>query len=762
MLPCTSLAAFEVRERVKMRMRRLPGILTFLFLAVMLALPAAGQEVELFGGARFQGLPWRLRAERILYDAPRRTYVAEGRVELTQGDRRLTAKRVELNELTKVATLSGEVVLVAGEDVFSGKEGFFNLATQSGELREARLFLKRNHFHIDGALIRKTGDKTYYAERARVTTCDADRPAWSFEVRRVRVEVEGEAATRGNVLKVAGVPVLYSPVAVFPVLKERQSGLLLPYLSQQRQSGLVLEVPLYWAISPHADATLYQNYLSKRGYQQGLELRWRGHGGAALDFQAAYLGDGKEKVRTPNRYWLAGMATYPLGERWEARLTLDRASDSDYLRDFNYGHLGLSSLSRDLAATFGRNLEAQEVQNRFSTALLSGSLPWGSLTAYARYYQTLDRNLPPIYHRLPGVSLDTVLFPLGNLPLFLAFQGSYTHFFQEHTQTGQKLDLYPVLWWQARPLPGVFWNSRVGLRGTLFRLDRHVEGGVTGEHLFRPLYDLKLSLAGLAFRDYGRDGTGSFYRHFLRPEITYWNMPRYQARRYPDFDPFDRGWVVNVTRNLPVREGDTPLGGVNALTYGVSSNLLRRRQQENGQVEVQDLFWFRLTHGVFFTSSSMGLDGTDFRHHRFADFYAESEVYPLKGLALGFNLGFSPYSEGFNRANVKLVFYDKNRHNYLNVGYLYLKDFANQINLTAHLDLLPSVKTYFKASHTFLTDKKLEQQYGIVLRRQCWGVALSFATLPGDQRLSFSIILPGLFEKFQKPPIQIPEEFKPH
>lgn len=735
--------------------------LALLLVILLRSLPAAGQELELFEGQRFQGQPWRLRAEKVSYDAARRLYTAEGRVELSQGDRRLTAQRVEVDERTKVASLSGEVVLVVGEDVLSGREGVINLVTQAGELKDARLFLKRNHFHIAAGVIRKTGEKTYDAEEARVTTCDADRPAWSFEVRRVTVQLEGYAATQGNVLRLAGVPVFYSPVAVLPVLTERQSGLLQPYVGRQRQAGWVVEVPVYWAISQNADATFYQNYLSARGYQQGLEVRWRGHGGAALTFQGAYLSDGKEGVKTPNRYWLAGMATYPVGQRWEARLTLDRVSDFTYLRDFNYGHLGLTGFSRDLAADFGRNLEAQEVQNRVSTGLLAGSLPWGSLTAYARYYQVLDQTLPRPYHRLPGVALETVRFPVGPWPLFVGLQGSYTHFYQERTQTGQKLELRPTLWWQAQPLPGVFWNSQLGLRETFFRVDQHAPEGVTGENLFRTLYDVKLSLAGLLYRDYGR-GEGTTYRHFLRPEITYWNMPRYQARRYPDFDPFDQGWVVNVTRNLPVREGDTPLGGVNALTYGFTSTLLSRRSDRDGQVRVEDIFWFRLTHGVFFTSSSMGMDGTDFRHHRFADFYAESEIYPLRHLTLGFNVGFSPYSEGFNRANVKLVFYDKNRHNYLNVGYLYLKDFANQINVATHLGLLPSVQVSLKASHTFLTGKKLEKSYGVVFTRQCWGLAFSYATLPGDQRVGFSIILPGLLEKFQKAPIQVPEELKPH
>ncbi len=728
-------------------------------LALSAVLAAAGAEdVELFGGERFQGLPWRLRADQVTYDAQRRTYVAQGRVEITQGDRRLTADRVEFYEQTKVARLQGNVVMVVGEDVLSGREGVFNLVTRAGEIRDARLFIKRNHFHVASDLIRKTGDHTFLAENATITTCDADLPVWSFTVRRVAVEVRGYGATQGNVLRLGGIPVFYSPYAFFPVLTERQTGFLLPFFSQQKLGGFVIEVPFYWVINNHADATFYQNYLAKRGYQQGLQVRWRGFGGAALDFQGAYLSDRDQEVSTSNRYWVAGMATHPLGESWELRLTFDRASDFDYLKNFNYGNLGLNSYSRDLSTEFGRNLEQQEVPHRVSTGLLSGSFSWGALTFYNRYYQTLLSDTPRPYHRLPGLALETLLFPLGSWPVSFGLEGSYTHFYQTQSQTGQKLELYPRLLLQAQPLPGMFWNSQVGLRETLFHLDQHAPDGVTGNNLFRTLYDVKLSMAGLLYRDYGRDGENPrYYRHFLRPEVTYWNMPRYRARRYPDFDPFDQGWVVNVTRNLPVREGDAPLGGVNALTYGFSSNLLKRGEIGEGQATVRDVFWFRLTHGVFFNSSSMAMDGTDLKHHRFADFYAESEVYPLQSMALGFNLGFSPYSEGFNRANLKLIFFDKKRNNYLNLGYLYLKNFANQVNVTTAVDLLPSLKTYLQASHTFLTNKKLEQQYGLVLQRQCWGIAFSFTTLPDDHRISFSIILPGLMEKFKRPPINVSE-----
>jgi hypothetical protein len=336
---------------------------------------------------------------------------------------------------------------------------------------------------------------------------------------------------------------------------------------------------------------------------------------------------------------------------------------------------------------------------------------------------------------------------------------SYTYFYQDHGLAGHRLDMHPQVVWQAHPLPVLDFNSQVGFRGTLFRIDDHTSEGPQDNFQSRALFNSKVSLSSSWARDYGRaSGSNSFFRHILRPEVSYWNIPRFDPRRYPDFDPFDIGWQVRPDRNLPVRDGDDPIGGVNALTYGFSNHLLQRDQNPQGQALVKELLWVRLSQSVFFNYGSMGLDGTSLRHHRFSDFLGELEYYPARRLAFGMDLGVSPYQEGFDRANVRLTIFDQKRQNYLNVGYLYLHDYAKQIYVTTYLNLLRSVQTWVTYSHTFQTNNKLERNYGLVLQRQCWGVVLSYAERPDDKRVGFSFFLPGIGEKLKKAPVHFREE----
>jgi LPS-assembly protein len=731
------------------------GCLIFLF---SVGSADAVMEMDLFKGQRFQGGPWRIRAERITYDANNHLYTGEGQVEIRQGDRRITAEQVEVNETTKIARVKGNVILVLGEDIFTGQEGQFNLATRCGEMQGARLFLKKNHFHVDSPLMRKTGDTTYYAEEAKVTTCDADRPVWSFTARKLSVVTEGYATGRDGVFRLAGIPVLYLPLAVLPVMTERQSGFLIPTYGQHRAGGSVVEAPFYWAINNYSDLTFYQTVFSNRGYMQGGEYRLRGHDEAALNLRFFYINDNYTQNTTNRRYWAAGMINQPVGD-WEMRGTLDRVSDANYLSDFNFGYMGLNRYSRDLLLEFGRDLEQQDVNTRVSSFLLARNFSMANFTTYARYYEKVVSTDPDLFNRLPGVSLTTVPINLGQWPLYFGWDSSYNYFVQNHGMTGDRLEVHPQLLLQGQMLPGISFNSRVGFRETLFRVDHAVPDGPPADYIPRQLFDSKVSLSGAWGRDYGRSSDSTtFFRHIMRPELTYWNIPSFNPNRYPDFDPFDKGWVARVNRNLPIREGDIPYGGVNAVTYGISNNFLWRSQNPQGQTTVRDMVWVRLSQSNFYNSSSMGLDGTPQHHHPFSDFYGELQYYPVRQVILGTNLGVSPYKEGLDRADVKVTFLDQQHQNYVSVNYIFVKDFAKQINVETYLNLMRSVKTWLTYQHTFDSNNQLEKRYSLVLQRQCWGVVLSYTDRPNDQRFGFTVFIPGLGQRSS--PVRFPGEGK--
>ncbi len=163
----------------------------------------------------------------------------------------------------------------------------------------------------------------------------------------------------------------------------------------------MVEAPFYWAINNYSDLTLYQTVFSNRGYMQGGEYRRRGHDEAAANFRFFYINDSYTQNTTNRRYWASGMINQPLGD-WEARGTLDRVSDPNYLADFNFGYMGLNRYSRELLLEFGRDLEQEDVNTRVSSFLLARNFSVANFTLYTRYYEKLINNDPNLFNRLPG------------------------------------------------------------------------------------------------------------------------------------------------------------------------------------------------------------------------------------------------------------------------------------------------------------------------------------------------------------------------
>ncbi|HEY9074159.1 MAG TPA: hypothetical protein VIN67_08500, partial [Desulfobaccales bacterium] len=127
-------------------------------------------------------------------------------------------------------------------------------------------------------------------------------------------------------------------------------------------------------------------------------------------------------------------------------------------------------------------------------------------------------------------------------------------------------------------------------------------------------------------------------------------------------------------------------------------------------------------------------------------------------ITLGMNMAVSPYQQGFDRADFKVTILDAKRQNYLSVNYIFINDFAKQINVETYLNLMKSVKTWITYGHTFQTNNQLEERYGVVLQRQCWGVVLSYTQRPDDKRIGFTVFIPGLGEKMKRSPVRFKEE----
>lgn len=243
--------------------------------------------------------PVSIEADAMDYDHVSDLYRAMGKVSVFYSGASLSADEVELDNRNNVARAQGNALLKIGEDTLKGERLLFNIEDKTGAAFNADAFYARNHFHVRGDTIAKTGENTYVVDKPSATTCDGSDPDWEIAGSEMKVTIEGYGLMKNACFKVRRIPLLYSPYIIFPAKTKRQTGFLLPYLAYSRdKDGIDVELPFFWAVSPRMDATFYQRFIEKRGFKEGAEFRYDFGNKSFGTFYGDYLEDTKRVTET--------------------------------------------------------------------------------------------------------------------------------------------------------------------------------------------------------------------------------------------------------------------------------------------------------------------------------------------------------------------------------------------------------------------------------------------------------------------------------
>ena len=186
--------------------------------------------------AALEGDEVLVSAERLERDNRERIVTGEGAVTIRHRDMRLVADRVVYNEQTKEVVADGNVVLDTGPDRLQGEHLELNLDTRIGFMERAQGFLQTYYF--TGERIEKRGPDHYFLRGGTFTTCEGVLPDWSFHATSTEVTVDEYLSAWNPTLRIKRLPVFYFPYAIFPVKRDRATGLLIPSFKMHERRRL--------------------------------------------------------------------------------------------------------------------------------------------------------------------------------------------------------------------------------------------------------------------------------------------------------------------------------------------------------------------------------------------------------------------------------------------------------------------------------------------------------------------------------------------
>ena len=739
--------------------------------------------------------PWHITADTISYDDPSRRYVADGSVRISKGGVRLTADHVRFDHRTMDAAASGHVVLVSGKDVLIGDSVEINLQDQVGTVTQGTVFLEENHFYIRGDKIEKLGENTYAAEQATLSSCDGPAPAWKITGRKLDVTLEGYGVIRHAALWAGDVPVLYSPIFVFPAKRQRQTGLLQPEFGSSSRRGTFYTQPFYWAINEQSDMTYAPQYMSKRGLMHSLEYRYVMDAQSRGTIMADYLNDREVDDGIGNnsddwgytqdnslrpdddRYWLRMKHDQELPFGFTGRIDLDIVSDQDYLTEFRSGMTGFNQTREYFRDTYGRDLDDYDDPIRTNQAIATRHWDRFSLnTGIVWLDDTTERwtdefkNIYPLpkldtqLQRLPVVRWDAMRQPIGDTPLLFNMDTEWTYFYSDDNTRAARIDLNPRVTWPFRLGQVLYIEPSAGLRQTAWFVEDFQNvptEEAKDDNTYRTLYDLKLDVSSEFSSVFATGESGSeAVRHTVLPRVIYEYIPDKDQDDYPAFIGQDTNG--NLT---PLDDNVNRIDPLNRITYSITNSFTSKslaRSDENTQEKTtettryNDFLRIKLEQ-YYDIREARGSDRIDPERKRpFSPIRAELEYFPAKYLSLNANVEYDVYDSRLVSRNVSATLntsrgdefrleyrYDKGDYHF------YQKDDTGEDieSLTGSIRLkLPFRFTVYGANeYDFEKNERIETTVGLLYEAQCWSFDAWYKKDgAGDEEISLMFNLYGL------------------
>jgi LPS-assembly protein len=462
-----------------------------------------------------------------------------GGVEIHYGDYTLHADKVVYNQRTTDLQADGNILVTGGhEDAFiHAKHGemrlnahtgrFFEVTGSLGVRRAGRVtvYSTPNPFLFSGRVLLQSGKGQYRVIDGTMTNCRLPHPDWQLIAHTIRVD-NGKASAKNTLFKVQGIPVFYLPYLRHPVNENgRESGLLIPVISNSSIKGLILGEQVYLALSRSTDMVIGAEYYSKRGFAPNGDFRFKGAGLNFLNVRWNALLDRGGPAIPPATGLVnqGGIDVVALGrEDFTPHTRL--AGDVEYLSSYVY------------KLVFNDNYNQAVSSQVHSTVSLTHERDGFVPSAYFSRLQTFASSTPGdearILH-LPSIRFDAPDRPLGPTPLYWGLGSSISYLGRSesgfHARNVGRFDLHPHI---SMPIHAGGWDfvPQVGMRDTSYTGSQRPDltganGGtptISHEPLNRTDLEASLDVRGPALeRDFLLRRWNRTLRHVIEPEFYY-------------------------------------------------------------------------------------------------------------------------------------------------------------------------------------------------------------------------------------------------
>ncbi|MDW7773049.1 MAG: LPS assembly protein LptD [Desulfobulbaceae bacterium] len=620
----------------------------------------------------------------------------------------------------------GNILIKMGNDQLLAEKGQVDLNRETGTFTNATIIRQDKNMHLEGKVIEKTGDLTYYIDDGWIITCklqDGQTPPWSFAARDTNITDGGYAILKHATFRIKDVPVLYTPWMMLPVKRTRQTGFLFPEISSSDRDGFGLNLPFFLNLSPSSDLTIYPEYRAKRGLMTGLEFRYileqQSKGALMVNYlnddlsdpsEVEYYREGNFTHTNQDRYWIRGKVDQDINE-WITRLDVDIVSDRDYLTEFNSGMTGFRGSNENFLEVFGRGFESKSIEERKNSFRVLRS--WTNMSLQGDLIGINDVRLhktdPTPLWQMPNINF-TGLVPIGETFINFDWDANYVNYWREDGVGAHRVDIFPRF---SSPIPlGQYLEAtaEVGLRNTGYLIEQYGDAeweGSDSENRF--LVDFQTEVGTTLIRDFDVNLADVYgLSHTFRPFVNYHFIPDVDQDDLPQFDHVD----LIEERNL--------------ITYGFD-NWFRILGSRSGKEYERDYGYLKISQGYDLRS--------EMSDNPFTPVNVKMGYWPLRNTWFVYRTDIDVYGEGVINYSLESG-YRNSRGDSFYADYRYDRPTEiNSITANARVHLIYNLQAGYRIERSLEHDITIEEHIALVYQPSCWSVEISTNSTPGNREI---------------------------
>ena len=573
----------------------------------------------------FKDAPLYIKAGASRYEQTTETATLAGDVVIRQASLQAEADEANLYQQDNLGELKGNVRIRDRNTLLVGDRAELQLDSGEAQVENAEYIIHTGQVRGNARYVKRQEDAIIRLKDGTYTSCEPGSNAWHLKGNNVTLNPNTGFGSATNVtLRVKNIPVFYTPYISFPIDDRRQSGFLPPSISYSNDNGVDLTTPYYFNLAPNFDATLYPNYMSKRGLLTEGEFRYLGKKSESR-IGGAWLADSEDERKRQSEYkkdrWMYTVQhEHGFNSRLLAALDYTEISDPYYFQDLRSNVIsgsnetldqkaGLTWRGDSYTAAFG--VHAYEMANisditpydRLPQFSLAGALPYqpaGLQMAYQTEWTRFDRSLRKGNYidkdGNPEPWNDTLLQGLDRA-------------------NGDRLHIEPAL---SLPMNWSWGFVKPAVKYAYTRYDLSLDSvGKTSlqtGQTYKSSTDRSLGIysvdSGLYF-DRNSNWFGKTYRQTLEPRLFYLYVPYEDQSDLPLFDSNEIQFSYASLFRDNRFSGRDRIGDTNQISLGLTNRWLENNGLERQRISVGQAYYF--------ADRKVLLSGKDYKNDKVAN-----------------------------------------------------------------------------------------------------------------------------------------------